>query len=58
MGNGAFRGCASIMKKLTIGIKAEGHSDFLLLEQLINRLLEGEHDYVRLHPETKFGVRV
>jgi len=46
------------MKKLTIGIKAEGHSDFLLLEQLINRLLEGEHDYVRLHPETKFGVRV
>jgi hypothetical protein len=45
------------MKKLTIGIVAEGPSDFLLLEQLINKLLEGEHDYERLHPEKKFGVR-
>ena len=45
------------MKKMTIGIVAEGPSDFILLEQLINMLLEGEHYYVRLHPETQFGVR-
>jgi len=45
------------MKNLTIGIVAEGPSDFMLLEQLINSLLEGEYDYIRLHPETKFGVR-
>lgn len=45
------------MKKLTIGIVTEGNSDFMLLEPLINMLLKAEHDYIRLHPETKFGVR-
>ncbi len=48
------------MKKMTIGIVAEGPTDSLLIELLINRLLQTEHRYVELQPKQSktgdFGV--
>jgi len=43
MGDGTIRWCAKIMKRLTIGIVAEGPTDGMLIELLINRLLQTEH---------------
>ncbi len=60
MGDGITRWCAKIMKKLTIGIVAEGPTDSLLIELLTNQLLETEHHYVELQPKLSktggFGV--
>jgi hypothetical protein len=48
------------MKRLTIGIVAEGPTDGMLIELLINRLLQTEPHYVELQPKQSktggFGV--
>ncbi len=48
------------MKKLTIGIVAEGPTDSLLLKALIDSLFQNRHHYVELQPKNSktmgFGV--
>ncbi len=39
------------MKRLTIGLVAEGPTDSLLLELLIDQLLQAKHHYVELQPK-------
>ncbi|RKZ54283.1 MAG: hypothetical protein DRR16_05040 [Candidatus Parabeggiatoa sp. nov. 3] len=39
------------MKRLKIGIVAEGPTDSLLIELLINQLLQTEHHYLELQPK-------
>ncbi|RKZ86987.1 MAG: hypothetical protein DRR19_14205 [Candidatus Parabeggiatoa sp. nov. 1] len=48
------------MKKLTIGIVAEGPTDSMLLEALIDMLLQSKHRYLEIQPKKSktggFGV--